>query len=488
MTERTGHDRLRGRSLGALALAVAVSCSAQGDAAPRSPAIPDFAPRAVLADAAVEPIVAAPTVPLPPPPPVLTVPAGELDRFYAALDRAERHEPDGRVLITVFGDSHTAGDQLTGLLRRQLGARFGKGGRGVVLAGRPPIRHYYVREVGYASTGKWAAELVGARDATPPFGLAGTRVHADRTSAEAWVESCNGCSTELVDRFDVFYLRTRASGRLAFRVDSGRWGKIPTRLAATAPRDLQAAVLKVPAKTGHHRLSLRPAGGGPVELFAVALERTGPGVVVDGLGVVGRRLGHLRNGDWDNVIGPQLAARGPSLVVLQYGTNEADDAKLDLALVARQYDEVIALIKTWAPDAAILVLGPPDLQKRAAGKACDRRKPPLVPTLPLPPECEWHTPANLPAVVEVERAAAARNQVAFYDTLAALGGVEQMDSMLHLDPPLAFTDHVHFTQAGYEHWGQGVLDQLMAGYDTWKQGGAGSPSPFPSPSPSPSTP
>ena len=55
---------------------------------------------------------------------MLTVPAGALDRFYAALERAERKDPAGRVLITVFGDSHTAGDQLTGVLRRQLGARF----------------------------------------------------------------------------------------------------------------------------------------------------------------------------------------------------------------------------------------------------------------------------------------------------------------------------------------------------------------------------
>ena len=41
-------------------------------------------------------------------------------------------------------------------------------------------------------------------------------------------------------------------------------------------------------------------------------------------------------------------------------------------------------------------------------------------------------------MVELQRAAADRNQVAFYDTLAAFGGVEQMEAMLHLDPPLAF--------------------------------------------------
>ena len=458
-----------------VALALVLGCSAQpGDSAPRSPAVPPMTPDTVDAGLvsppppAPAPSPAAPDFsPAPPPPPVLTVPRGALDHFYAALARAERKDPSGHVLVTIFGDSHTAGDQMTRVLRRQLGARFGRGGRGVVLAGRPPVRHYYVREVGYASTGRWQAELVGARAATPPFGMAGVRAHADRKTAEAWVESCASCPSELVDRFDVFYLRTRTSGRLSFRVDSGAWQKIPTRLAATAPRDRQAAVLSVPAKAGRHRLSLRPAGGGPVHLFAVGLERTGAGVTVDGLGVTGRRLGHLRASDWDDIVGPQLSARGPSLVVLQYGTNEADDPKLDLALLARQYDEVIALIRTWAPEAAILLLGPPDLGRRAAGRACDKRKPGLP--APLAVDCEWHTPPALPLVVELQRAAAARNQVAFYDTLAALGGVEQMDAMLHLDPPLAFTDRVHLTQPGYQRWAQGVLDQLLAGYDAWKQ-------------------
>ena len=475
----------RASRLGSLVLALVAGCSAQSDSAPRSPAVPpmvaEVAPpaepaappdRDVLVDDGRGPAPGTPLIlPDGTPAPLLTVPAGALDRFYASLDRAERKDPGGHVVISMFGDSHTAGDQITRVLRRQLGARFGQGGRGLVLAGRPPVRHYYVREVGYASSGKWAAELVGARDAAPPFGLAGVRAHAERKTALAWVESCAGCPTEKVDRFEVFYLRTRSSGKLTFRVDSDRWQTIPTRLARTAPTERQASVVSVPTRSGRHRLSLRPAGGGPVHLFAVALDRNGPGVTVDGLGVTGRRLFHLRTADWDDVVGPQLAARAPALVVLQYGTNEADDAKLDLAVLARHYDEVIALVRTWAPDADVLLVGPPDLNKRAAGKACDRRKKGVPPPPPL--DCEWHTPPNLPAVVEVQRAAAARNHVAFFDTLAAFGGVEQMDAMLHLDPPLAFTDHVHLTQPGYERWARTILDELMAGYGAWKQGASG---------------
>ena len=73
-------------------------------------------------------------------------------------------------------------------------------------------------------------------------------------------------------------------------------------------------------------------GGGAIDLFGVVLERLRPGVIVDSLGVVGRRLGSLRSWDW-SVIGEQLATRDPRLVVLQYGTNEADDPDLDLEAI-----------------------------------------------------------------------------------------------------------------------------------------------------------
>ena len=98
-----------------------------------------------------------------------------------------------------------------------------------------------------------------------------------------------------------------------------------------------------------------------------------PGVIVDSLGVVGRRLGSLRSWDW-SIIGEQLATRDPKLVVLQYGTNEADDPDLDLEAIAKYYDDTILRIRAAAPTASILILGPPDMGVREAGKSCDRMK------------------------------------------------------------------------------------------------------------------
>lgn len=449
-------------------LALGAGCSgATSDANPRAPTAAEAAPLDAPLDAGLDD--AAPAMQVLP---VLTVPDGALDPFYAALDRAAAKAPDGRALIMFFGDSHTAGDHLTGTVRRGLGARFGDAGRGFVLPGRPAIRHYYLRDVAFGSDGKWEAELGGKRDNREPFGLAGVRSHAEKKSAVAWVATCADCPSDRVARFDVYYLRTATSGALGYQVDDGAWAKAATRLPAG--KDVpEPAVLSIPVPDGRHKLALRPAGGGRIELFGVALERTTPGVVVDALGVVGRRLGHLRSWDW-SVIGPQVTARAPALVVLQYGTNEADDPTLDLGALAAAYDDVIAKVRAAAPQAAILVLGPPDMGMRDAGKACDQLgkprpgQPPPDPDAGVPFECQWHTPPMLPLVIDVQRQAAARNRVAFFDSFAAMGGGNLMDVLFHADPPLAYSDHVHFTQLGYERWGGLVTDALLDGHDRWK--------------------
>jgi lysophospholipase L1-like esterase len=429
-------------------------------------------------------------VPAPPPEPVgpqlLEVPSGALDPLYTALALAESGDAAGRADVLFFGDSHTAGDLLTGYLRHSLQARFGDAGRGFVLAGHPPIKYYTQRDIQCASSGRWTAEQGGKRHASEPFGMAGVRVHSEDKGALAWVESCVGCKTGGdVDRFDVYYLRTKASGTLGYKVDDGDWHKLATKLVppavasagdvaigSTPPGDTVAATLTVPVDTGHHKITMRPQGGGPVELFGVALERNHPGVLVDSLGVVGRRLAHLFHWDW-NVIGPQLAQRDPSLVVIQYGTNEADDPDLELDTLARQYDAVIARIRQHAPRAAILVLGPPDMAVRSRGKLCDHLPPPPANADGTPgeidPACQWRTPAVLPQIVEVERQAARRNGVAFFDTFTALGGADHMDEFFHQEPSLAYGDHVHFTDKGYQRWGQALLEHLLAGYDHWKQ-------------------
>jgi lysophospholipase L1-like esterase len=411
--------------------------------------------------------------------PALTAPAGSLDSWFASLAKAEAGAADGRVLISIFGDSHTAGDALTGRMRTVLQARFGDAGRGIVAAGRPPYRHYHQDDVGYGSSGTWRAVVGGRKSDSEPFGLMGFRVEASR-AAEAWVETCTTCPTGTsVARFDVMYLVQPGGGDLEYRIDAEKWNKVATGArAGTPPR---RETLRLAVADGAHRLTVRRGRTGTIALFGIALERDRPGVVIDGLGVVGRRVGHLHQWDWD-VIGPQLARRDPRLVIIQYGTNEADDPDLDLVRLAMQYDGVLARLREVVPGASVLLLGPPDMAVREAGKACDRKPPPTrsrpdaaPPDAAIAAECMWRTPPSLLAVIEVQRAAAARAGVAFFDSFAAMGGADRMDGFVNAEPRLAYGDRVHFTAAGYAIWADALLGELLAAYAASQAAAAAAP-------------
>ncbi|MGE0551000.1 MAG: GDSL-type esterase/lipase family protein [Kofleriaceae bacterium] len=408
----------------------------------------------------------------------LDAPAGTLDRLFAGFAAAERGDPNGRALLVFFGDSHTAGDAMTSRLRVTLQTKFGDAGRGLVAAGKPRARHYYQRDVRYGASGQWRSAIGGSRTDREPFGLVGIRVWGQQKGAQLWVATCDDCSAGArTGQFEVLYQAGPDHGLLRYRVDDQPWQQLDTKTAEIEPPHPGRHV--IPVADGSHKLTLEHGGNGMLELYGVVLERLRPGVIVDSLGIVGRRLVQLRSWDW-SIIGEQLATRDPRLVVLQYGTNEADDRLLDLQELARSLDDTILRIRAAAPAASILILGPPDMGVRAAGKACDRRKPPAKPSnaavdapaavdAGVAPECTWRTPAVLEQIIAVQRAAAVRNRVAFFDTFAALGGPDRMDGWVNADPRLAFKDHVHFTGAGYRMWADALSSALLDGYDQWRR-------------------
>jgi lysophospholipase L1-like esterase len=393
----------------------------------------------------------------------LDAPDTTLDGLFTGLAAAESGNATGRVLMLFFGDSHTAGDSMTSRLRTVWQNRFGDAGRGLVGAGRPPTKHYYQRDVRYGSEGDWHAMVGGHRGDNEPFGIGGIRVTGSHKGARLWVESCGDCPGGKVAQFEILYYAAPDHGVLRYRIDDGTWTTLSTKTAPIEPPHPAREVVPVPE--GAHRLTIEHGGGGVLDLFGVALERHAPGVIVDSLGVVGRRLGSLRSWDW-SVIGEQLATRDPRLVVLQYGTNEADDPDLNLDDLARYYDETILRIRAAAPTASVLILGPPDLGVREGGHNCDHAKP--TADGGVIPECEWRTPEVLREIVAVEHAAAARNRVAFFDTLAAMGGIDQMDSWFHAEPKVAFKDRTHFTDIGYQRWADALTATLLERYEHWR--------------------
>lgn len=409
--------------------------------------------------------------PAPPEPPIgqLDAPAGALDELYAGLAASEKADPSGRTLMLFFGDSHTAGDSMTSRLRVTFQSKFGDAGRGLVAAGRPAAKHYYQRDVHYGASGSWKAAVGGHHGDSEPFGIGGLRVFGQQKGAQLWVETCGDCKAGTsTSQFEIFYYAAPDHGVLRYKVDDGAWQQLATKTTAIEPPHPARQV--VPVTDGAHRITLEHGGGGTLDLFGVAMERNKPGVIVDSLGVVGRRLGSLRSWDW-SVIGEQLATRDPKLVVLQYGTNESDDPDLSLDDLAKYYDETILRIRAAAPTSSILILGPPDVGVREGGSSCDKMKPKknAAGVLEVIPECQYRTPKVLGDIIAVQHAAALRNHVAFFDTFAAMGGADQMDGWYQGEPRVAYKDRVHFTDVGYQRWADALSSALLSGYERWRR-------------------
>ncbi len=452
-------------SLATCVLLLGCSGGCDGDRlpSPKGPKTPEGS--AVIADAASAVTGGPDATTEPTTPGFLDAPAGTLDRLFEGLAAAERNEPQGRALLLFFGDSHTAGDSMTSRLRTTWQAKFGDAGRGMVAAGKPNARHYYQRDVRYGASGAWRAAVGGKVGDAEPFGVGGIRVYGQRKGAQLWVETCAECQAGTsTAQFEILYQAAPDRGLLRYRVDEGAWQQLSTKTTPIEPPHPARHVVPVP--DGPHKLTIEHGGGGQLDLYGVVMERLKPGVIVDSLGVVGRRLGSLRSWDWA-IIGEQLAARDPRLVVLQYGTNEADDPDLDLAAIARYYDDTILRVRAAAPTASILILGPPDMAVREGGKACDRMKAKKPDDPPLP-ECEWRTPAVLPEIIAVQHAAAARNKVAFFDSMSAMGGTDRMHGWVTNEPRAAFKDHVHFTDIGYHHWADALSGAVLDEYARWR--------------------
>lgn len=144
---------------------------------------------------------------------------------------------------------------------------------------------------------------------------------------------------------------------------------------------------------------------------------------------------------------PELAAEAPApdLIVLAYGTNEGFDDALDLTAYEARLRAEVARLQATAPDAVLLLLGPPEAMRGEGGGMC-----------PDDPDGRWREPTLLPLVRDVQHRVAAASGVAFWDWRGRMGGSCAAHRLTLGPEPLMRADHVHFNEAGAE-WLGGLL-------------------------------
>lgn len=362
------------------------------------------------------------------------------------------------VRVLQIGDSHTANDAFSGHMRALLQARFGAAGRGWLPAGIP-FEYYRPRLVTVAESG-W--RHLGAADApAQTIGIDASVAQNVRGGAHMTLVADAAAG---FDRLALEFLAQPHGGAFAVAVDR----RPPVRVATAAP-EIRVERTDIEVAGSAHEVEL-VAAEGRVQLIGWAAERRGAGIIWENHGTIGATAGLLGRMS-PATVALELAGSRPALIVVAFGTNEGFDDALDPDGYRARFREHVAGLQRAAPQAAILILGPPDgnQRDRSCRREDGREGKGAGDCAGTGDGCRWHEPRNLAAVREAQKAVAAEMGWAFWDWSQAMGGACSMHRLVVGDPPLAYPDHVHLNKAGYAATADVLYFDLINAYERWQQ-------------------
>jgi lysophospholipase L1-like esterase len=368
--------------------------------------------------------------------PLARTPGHELDRFYAALRELDKHTRTEHVRVAWLGDSHGASDFWSGALRTALQKRFGNGGPGFVHIGAKGYRHDGVKtDIG----GKWRPRPKGASTVIPSadgvFGLGGfLTIGQEASPHETFKLLVQDPPLPPALSWDLCYKPASKNDAIEVKVDGVTVANLPAK--GDARGSLYHKVFA--SKGADPTVSVATRGGFP-ELCGLVIEtdpKTAPGVVLDELGINGARLATIlawNQASWVS----ELARRAPALVILEYGTNESGDYKIDNAVYVAHLTDVMARVHQASAKTDCLVLAPTD-------RADTRERTPLV----------------RDALEQAAKAAGC----GFWDTYKVMGGKGSIVAWRAENPPKAAGDGVHLTMKGYRELGDKLAADVLGAY------------------------
>lgn len=363
-----------------------------------------------------------PNAPLPEiaPAPIYDPSGHALDSFNQAWQRILGRKK-GHLHVLFWGASHTAADIWTGELRRRWSAELGEGGHGFVFPFKWTPGSRAQDLVVEASKG-WQVtrDHVDGERKTQALGMMGLVATSGDPNDFAIIRTTtdNPLGREF-DKLEIWLQANPNGGTVHAEID-GKSLELPTHGASGS-----ALVHTFTLAMGPHEIRLAPAGNGPVGIYGAVAERSTSGVVIDQLGIPGMRAEVMLH--WrEDVFRGLVARRKPDLVVLAYGTNDVGDENEPMDTYVLNWRKVLTQVRTAAPDAGCLLIGPTDRLAKD-----DKR------TMP-----------RTPAVISAQRKVAAEFHCAHWDAQAAMGGAGGMT--LWTLAGLTARDDVHLNRAGYE--------------------------------------
>ncbi|HEX5747311.1 MAG TPA: GDSL-type esterase/lipase family protein [Archangium sp.] len=352
-----------------------------------------------------------------------------LSPFFESLDALSSRAASSPTVISAFGNSLIAGDRIVDVIREELGATFGDGGRGVLAVDRLAAYGPRVR-AGFARGG-WEPRTLGElKLAELPFGITGIYHRSTTTKASSRF------ALDREPRGTLWWLDVPRAGRLSVHADG-------QELARAEPQGSgQAQALSFDIPEGARHLEVVAEGRGATVL-GVVLQHQRPGIVLDTLGVPSADANLFLRARED-IFRAQLAERSPRLLLFILGGNEAkrlEWGRSKLTEVEEGLRTFVRRSRAAAPGSACLVVGPIDAVRGGNGPSKLVQRP------------------YLDEVISIERQIALSEGCAFFDIFSAMGGSGSLARFVQAG--LVHEDLVHPRGHGLDILGQLITDALL---------------------------
>lgn len=375
--------------------------------------------------------------------------------FFSKLTLTELGKPGAITRASHWGDSVLGDDGVTHAIRRRLQRRFGDAGHGFHVLGRYNLGYMH-RGVNFKDKGGWhRCEIIFKCEDDGLYGFGGVSSHSGGGGTSTWATAEEGFGSA-VSRFELWYLKHDEGGKFQIKVDDKVARVVNTKSEVTG-----SGWEDITVPDGPHEFEVRAIGEGSARGFGVVLEREGPGVVWDGLALIGSFTQRLDYQEPKHMA-EQVKRRDTDLLVFMLGGNDVQREKMDLYRTLQPYEEeytqVIRKYRAGKPEASCLIMSLTDHGERV-GRAGIR------------------TRRIVPKLVASQRKVAEAEGCAFFDTFEAMGGDGSIGRWYYANPRLAGADFSHPTSAGHEVIADLIVRALMKSYGDFRGQMVGQPLP-----------
>jgi lysophospholipase L1-like esterase len=369
-------------------------------------------------------------------------PPEAMAHFHDRLLAVARKELGAMVRVAMYSDSINGADRVSSVMRHQLQARFGDAGKGWVPIA-PGWQYQRHQDVRWSTERKWRTYVVNRGNGPEHhYGLGGVVATNQAPGARASFATIKGEGAgRRVSRYRLFYQAWPGGGDVTLHLDGGE----PQRLSTHAPQ-VEDRFHDLEVSDGPHALEVRSGDPKTFRGYGVVMERDRPGVVVDGLQLIGAFVRVLRNFDvahWQR----QLRERETDLVVFWLGGNDAVSSSVPFVRdrFVSNYTEVIQRARRARPKMSCLVISVLDSADKVGGQV--------------------RTRTRVPQLVEAQQEVAEATGCAFFNAYEAIGGHGTMRRWYRSSPRLVEGDYRHLTEAGSRVVGTLFYKAMLKAYD-----------------------